>query len=344
VRILIIGGTGNISSAITRELMRKESDITLFNNDAKRPDWLADVRVITGDRTKHAEFREKLSGSERFDCVIDMICYDPADAACDVDLFQGRTEQFIFCSTVDVYVKTPRHYPVTEENGVIGALPSFPYAYKKVECEKVLWDAHRRGDFALTVLRPGATYAEPRNPAVHAFGGQTYHLDRIRKGKPIIMHGDGTSIWVASYSDDTGGAFVGAVGNRKAYGQDYNVTGDEWMTHNHIWRTVARVMGAPEPDFVYIPTDLLGLLAPREADWCVENFRHNNIFDNSKAKRDLGFRYTVSFEEGARKCIDYLIRHNGLENCDNYPFYDRLVGAWRRFTSDLVQEYRQVMK
>jgi nucleoside-diphosphate-sugar epimerase len=120
-----------------------------------------------------------------------MICFEPEDAVADASMFKGRTQQLIFCSTVDVYPKTPYTYPVNEEMK-IGALPSFHYGWKKVECEKTLWEAHHRGYFQLTVIRPAATYNESRSPGVHSFGGQTYHLDRIRKGKPIIMHGDGT--------------------------------------------------------------------------------------------------------------------------------------------------------
>src|SRR5208337_1508169 len=116
--------------------------------------------------------------------------------------------------------------------------------------------------------------------------------------------------------DDTAGAFVGAVGNPQAFGQAYNVTGDEWMTHNHIWQTIARLLDAPPPSFVYIPTDLLVQMAPQQAEWCAENFRYNNLFDNSKAKRDLGFSYRVHFEEGARKCIDWLTSHGKIEDCD----------------------------
>lgn len=340
MRVLIIGGTGNISTAITRQLMTRDVRLTLFNNDAQAPAWLQDVTVVTGDRTNHAEFRERLAGLGSFDCVMDMICFEPADAECDVEVFQGRTEQFIFCSTVDVYTKTPKCYPVSEESGEVGALPSFPYAHKKVECEKIIWAAHRRGDFAATVLRPTFTYNEAWSPGIHSFGGQTYHLDRLRKGKPVIMHGDGTSIWVATHRDDTATAFVGATGNPKSHGQAYNVTGDEWMTHNHIWRTIAGALGAPAPDFVYIPTELLGILAPKQAEWCVENFRYNNIFDNSKAKRDLGFRYSITFEQGVRMCIDYLDKHNAIENCDKHPFYDRIVDEWPRHTSALIEEFR----
>ena len=338
MKILIIGGTGNISTPITRMLQGKGHDITLFNYDQIRPEWLLpEVRVISGNRKDLHLFESQIFIDGNYDCVIDMICFEPEDAVIDAVLFKGHTKQFIFCSTVDVYPKTPDRYPVNEDLK-IGALPSFQYAWKKVECEKTLWQAHRRGDFQLTVLRPAATYNESWSPGVHSFGGQTYHLDRIRKGKPIIMHGDGTSIWVAAYRDDTASAFVAAAGNETAFGQAYNVTGDELMTHNRIWKTIARVMNAPEPDFVYIPSLLLANLAPVEALWCRENFMHNNIFDNSKAKRDLGFKYTVSYEEGVKKCIEFLTRHNLIENCDNYPFYDQIIQKWRNAVNHLTNE------
>jgi len=339
MKLLIIGGTGNISTPITRMMQGNGHDITLFNFDQKRPEWLLpEVKVILGDRKDLPQYENQIFKGGSYDCVIDMICFEPEDAAKDIALFKGRTEQFIFCSTVDVYPKTPSCYPLSEETE-IGALPSFQYGWKKVACEKLFWEAHHRGDFQLTVIRPAATYNESWSPGVHSFGGQTYHLDRIRKGKPIIMHGDGTSIWIASYRDDTARAFVGAAFNKVAFGQSYNATGDEWMTHNHIWRTIARLMSAPAPDFVYIPTLLLAKLAPVEAEWCRENFMHNNIFDNSKAKRDLGFRYTVCYEEGVKKCLKYLSENNLIENCDNYPFYDRIMQEWRIMETELISKF-----
>jgi nucleoside-diphosphate-sugar epimerase len=341
MKILIIGGTGNISTAIARRLLQQGHELTLFKREATLPEWLRQARVVAGDRTRRDEFRAKLADVGPFDCVIDMVCYEMEDARCDVEVFRGRTEQLVFCSTVDVYTKTPGTYPVTEENGVLGALPSFPYAHKKMVCEQILQEAHRRGDFALTICRPGFTYNESWSPGIHSFGGQSYHLDRLRRGKPIILHGDGTSVWTATYRDDVAGGFAGALGNKRTFGQDYNLGGDELMTHNHIWRTIAREMNAPEPDFVYIPTDLLARIAPKQAEWCLENFRHNNIFDNSKAKRDLGFRYTVPFAAGVRKCLDHLSKNNLIENSDNYPLYDRIVNAWRKHSAGLTEEFQQ---
>jgi len=333
MKILIIGGTGNISTPITKILQGNGHDITLFNFDEQRPHWLLpEVKVIRGNRAGLDKYETQLFASGSYDCVIDMICFEPEDAAADIILFKNRTRQFIFCSTVDVYPKTGAHYPVTEETA-IGALASFPYAYKKVECEKLFWEAHRKGFFQLTVIRPAATYNESWSPGVHSFGGQTYHLDRLLRGKPVILHGDGTSVWTAAYRDDTARAFTGAAGNEKAFGQAYNANGDEMYTMNHMWRTIARVLNAPEPDFVYIPTHLLYKMAPAESEWCRENFMHNNIFDNSKAKRDLGYKYTVPYEQGVKLCFDYLTQHNLIENSDKYLFYDAIVDQWRKLES-----------
>lgn len=339
MKLLVIGGTGNISTAITRGLQTQGHDLTLFRRQPDRPAWLRpNVKVLTGDRRDHAAFERQLAGLGPWDCVIDMIAFEPADAESDIRVFGGRTRQFIFCSTVDVYDKTPSRYPVEDDHARLAARPSFAYGWKKAECEARLWAAHARGDFALTVLRPTFTYNETWSPGIHAFGGQTYHLDRLIKGKPIILHGDGSSIWVATHRDDTAGAFLGAIGNERAFGQAYQVTGDEWMTHRHIWRTLARLLAAPEPDFVCIPTDVLGRLAPHEAEWCVENFQYNNIFDNSRAKRELGFRYTITFEEGASRCLDWLRANGRIEDSAAHPFYDRVVDVWRRHTAAMTQE------
>ncbi|MFH0758639.1 MAG: NAD-dependent epimerase/dehydratase family protein [Bacteroidota bacterium] len=340
MKLFIIGGTGNISTPITKMIQGKGHDITLFNYDKMQPEWLLpEVKVINGNRTDLPKFEKQIFKAGNYNCVIDMICFEPEDAIKAIALFKGRTEQFIFCSTVDVYPKTVSTFPI-DETLEIGASSSFPYAWKKVECERQLWKAHQDGAFQLTVIRPAATFNESWSPGVHSFGGQTYHLDRLLRGKPFILHGDGSSVWTAAYRDVTASAFLGAICNEKAYGQAYNANGDEMFTFKKMWLIIAKVMNAPEPDFVYIPTFFLSKMAPEESEWCVENFMYNNILDNSKAKRDLGFEFKFSYEEGVKLSIDYLTRHKLIENSDNFPFYDRIVQEWRSIEAEIDKRYK----
>jgi len=336
MRILIIGGTGLISSAITRFLIERADDVTLYNRGISEPRHPRRVKRIPGDRTDHTAFEAQMAKAGPFDCVIDMVCYVPEDAESAIRAFRGRTGQYVFCSTVDVYTRPAKHYPITEDEE---RQPSraFPYAFDKAVCEGILLAAHERGDFPLTIIRPAQTYGEGRG-LVHTLGFGTYYLDRVRRDKPIIVHGDGTSLWTACHRDDVGRAFVAAVGNAEAFGQAYHVTGEEWMTWDGYHEGVAEAMGTRPPSLVHIPTDLLGRLAPRSAKWCVENLQFNNIFDNAAARGDLSFRYTIPWVEGVRRTVTWLEEHGGIENSDGYAFYDRIIAAWQRLQTGMVRD------
>jgi nucleoside-diphosphate-sugar epimerase len=186
------------------------------------------------------------------------------------------------------------------------------------------------------MIRPAWTYGEGSS-ILHAFGWGTYFLDRLRKGLPVIVPGDGTSFWVACHRDDVGRAFVGALGNPKAYGKSYHVTGEEWLIWDAYHQVVARALDAPPPTLVHIPTDLLGRVAPKTAEWCVENFHYNNLFDNAAARADLGFEYTISFAEGARRVIAWQEAHGGFEDSADHAYYDAILTAWEQFGADMAQ-------
>ena len=248
MKVLIIGGTGNMSTAITRNLLARGEETVHFNNDEKRPQEFAGVRTIFGDRTRHAEFEAAMAG-ERFDCVIDMIGYEPEDAKSDVRAFAGKTGQFIFCSTVDVYTKPAKRLPVREDEERKPS-PAFGYAYKKAICEAALWEADARGDFPLTVIRPAATYNDAWCPISLLGPGETF-LQRVRLGKPLILLGDGQSIWVSTHRDDVARAIANAVGNPKARGRAYNVMGEEFMTWEQYYLTVAGVLWEADQGGVY---------------------------------------------------------------------------------------------
>ena len=335
MNILIIGGTGLISTPITRLLVERGDNVTHYNRGKfdlyPVPEG---VNAIHGDRTDYPAFEQQMAELGPWDCVMDMVGYLPEDGASVVRAFRGRTEHFIFCSTVDVYSKPASRYPVTEDEGY-GGLNT--YSINKVAIEKTLRAAHERGDLPVTIIRPAYTYGEGRGP-VHSFGGRTTYLDRIRKGKPIVVHGDGSSFWTACYRDDVARAFVAAAGQSHTLGKSYHTPGEEWMTWNMYHQQVAEAMGAPPPTLVHIPSDLLATAAPKHAAVSVDNFQFNNIFDTTAARTDLGFRSTLPWIEGARRMIAWLDEHGRVENSDDDPFEDQLIAAWQRLGQQMSAE------
>lgn len=327
MNILIIGGTGLISAPITRMLLERGDAVTHYNRGKldlyPAP---AGVKTLHGDRTDYATFENQMRALGTIDCVMDMVGYLPDDGPSVVRAFEGRTGHFIFCSTVDVYQKPATRYPYTEAEPY-GGLNA--YSSNKVLIEKTLLNAHANSKFPVTIIRPAYTYGEGRGP-VHSLGGKTTYLDRLRKGKPIMVHGDGSSFWTACYREDVARAFVNAAGKAETIGKMYHTTGEEWLTWNQYHTIVAEALGAPPPQFVHIPTDALAQLAPEQSRIVVENFQFSNIFDNRAAKKDLDFQYTVKWKEGAGKMIRWLDEHGRIENSDASTFEDELIRDWRQ--------------
>ena len=335
MKILIVGGTGLISTAISRILLARGDELFLFNRGttpARIPDG---ARFIVGDRNDHDDFARKIADAGHFDCVIDMVCYLPEQAESAVAIFRGRTEHFVFCSTVDVYERLWHRLPIREDEA---RHPRSPYGEKKVKCEDIFMAAHARGDLAVTVMRPAHTYGEGGR-MLNSMGFRTTYLDRIRKGKPIIVHGDGKSLWVTCHIDDVAPTFVAAAGNPVAFGKAYHMTGEDWMTWDQYHHGVAEAMGAPEPVLVHIPTDLLARVAPERAGICLGNLQFNNVFDNTAARTDLGFRPTISWVEGVRRTVAWMDANDKIENSDADPLEDRIIAAWRRLGAAMVAEF-----
>lgn len=186
-----------------------------YNRGKTKADIPSGFKLIQGDRKDYSVFEAQMAHLEPFDTVTDMIGFVPEEVESDVRSFRGRTKQFIFCSTIDVYTKPAKRYPIREDEER-QPVESFPYAYDKAKCERILEQAHKRGDFPVTIIRPAHTYGEGRG-LIDSFRGGAYYLDRIRQGKPIIVHGDGNSLWASCYRDDVARAFVAAIGNEKTY-------------------------------------------------------------------------------------------------------------------------------
>jgi len=337
MRVLIVGGTGLISTGITRRLLERGDDVTLYNRGVHDASFAPGVQVILGDRQQFAAFEAQIAGLGYFDAVIDMVCFLPEEMESAIRAFRGRTGQYIFCSTVDVYTRPASRYPIVESESR-HPLPSYPYAYAKAHCEELVFAAHARGELNATIIRPGHTIGEGRAHIIHSMGASTHLLDRIRKSLPIICHGDGSSFWGTAHRDDVSGAFVGALGNPQAYGKGYHAASDEMLTWDRYYQGIAEGMGWPAPKLVHIPTELLIRVAPQSALWTSQNFCYNNVFDNTAAKADLGYRFTIPWVESSRRIIQWLIAHDQIEDTAKYPVYDAIIAAWERHGAAMADE------
>jgi nucleoside-diphosphate-sugar epimerase len=332
MKILMIGGTGTISTSITAQLLERGDEVTLYNRGKTLARFQGGAKIIHGDRNDFAAFEAQMAAAGHFDSVIDMMCFTPGQAQSVIRAFKGRIGQFIFCSTVDVYTKPPLIHPVIESES---RNANSDYGRNKVICEDLFMEAGERGDFAMTTIRPAHTYGDTGN-LVHTFGWRTTIWDRLRRGKPIILHGDGTALWVSCHSDDVGRAFVNACGNTTAYGKAYHTTGEEWRTWTQYFHEAAEAIAAPPPNLVYIPTSVLMQVAPQHARISYDNFQFTNILDNTAAKTDLDFRFTVTWSEGVQRMYRWLTAHDRIENCDLEPWYDPLIADWQRATATLT--------
>jgi len=328
MKVMVIGGTGTISEPVVRRLIASGQEVLVFNR-GRRAVPPAGARLVSGDRHESA-FAVAMREHAPYDCVIDMICFTEDDARVDVELFSGITRQLIFTSTVDVYRKdclsAYLDLPAAESTE-FAPRAGFDYALNKVACERVFRDAYEHGSLAVTTIRPALTYREGSTP-FHPLWGGTSQLDRIVNRRPVILHGDGTTLWTALHAEDAAVAYENAVGNESAYGQGYTIASDHWMSWEYYWRVIAHELGVEDPRFVHIPTDVLVRIAPDLANWLPVHFQFHAIFDTSAARRDLGFDPKITWEEGAARCVRWLREHGGFESSDRHREYDRIIEIW----------------
>jgi nucleoside-diphosphate-sugar epimerase len=327
MRVLILGGTGLISTGITTELLRRGDEVTHLVRGTQPA--LAGVRTIRGDRRDPAALARAFGRGH--DAVIDMLCFNADEAGLAVEAFGGGDTRYVMCSTVDVYTKPAARLPV-DESHERDPDPAFDYAWGKAAAERVLEEAGRRGDLPVTILRPAATYLDSAVPSIGSFD---LAVERLLAGLPVILHGDGSGLWAACHRDDVARAFVAAAEVPAAAGRAYNVTGDELLTWNAYWTAVATALSV-EPRFVHIPTDLLAACAPSAAAWCARNFQYDNVFDCSAARRDLGFRCTVTWADGiAAGLASRAARPGGTAERESY---EAIIGAWTSMASRMRQD------
>jgi nucleoside-diphosphate-sugar epimerase len=298
MKALFVGGTGIISSACSR--LAVESGIELYHlrrGRTSRP-VPADVRVLAGDIRDRTSAEAALA-NHTFDVVVDFIAFTPEHVAADLALFRGRCGQYVFISSASAYQTPPAHLPVTESTPLDN--PFWAYSRDKIACEEALLAAYRRDKFPFTVVRPSHTYDRTLLPC---HGGYTV-IHRMRQRKPVIVHGDGTSLWTLTHHEDFARAFVGLLGHAGAIGDTFHITSDEWLSWNQIHHLLAQAAGV-EAKLVHLPSSVIAAHDPAWGPSLLGDKTHSMIFDNSKVKRLVpGWQARIPFSQGAREILAY---------------------------------------
>lgn len=310
LRILIIGGNGIISASCSRLAVDRGMAVTLLNRgrDTTRPP-IEGAESIVGDAGEPESVRDAV-GSREFDVVANFRAFTPAQVAADVELFAGRTGQYLFISSASAYQKPVAHLPITEATPLHN--PFWQYSRDKIACEDVLVRAYRESGFPMTIVRPSHTY----DPTLIPLDGGWTALARIRDGRPLIVHGDGTSLWTLTHARDFARAFVGLIGNPHALGAAVHITSDESLT----WNAIAGILGAAldvEPRIVHVASDAIARELPELGAGLLGDKAHSVLFDNTRIKSLVpGWVATTSFSEGAREIVDWYLADPARQTVD----------------------------
>lgn len=297
LKVLFIGGTGIISSACSELAINR--GIELFHlNRGKSKDLrkINSVKQIIAD-IRNFEETKKAIEPYHFDVVVDWIAFEPEHILSDIKLFENRTNQFVFISSASIYQTPPQKLPVTEETPLEN--PIWKYSQNKIACENVLKEAHRKTGFPYTIVRPSHTYDKTLVPLE---GGYTI-LDRMKKGKPVIVHGDGSSIWTLTHHKDFAKGLVGLLGKFDAISQAYHITSDQWLSWDTIYKIMAEALHV-EANIVHVPSEVIAKYDKEIGDSLLGDKTHSMIFDNSKIKAVVpDFKAEISFKQGAKEIV-----------------------------------------
>ncbi|MEI9951814.1 MAG: NAD-dependent epimerase/dehydratase family protein [Pseudomonadota bacterium] len=318
---LIIGGTGLISTGIVKQLLARAAQVSLYNRGQRARTLPEGVRQIAGDRDDPEAFVAAFA-QERFDVVYDMICFSPAQAEASVRAFAGRCEQFVFCSTVCTYsVKTPPAVLIDESWPLE---PPTEYGRNKLLCEQRFQRAAESGAFQLTIARPSHTYG-PGDALIDQQEFDSGTWDRVARGLPVLVAGDGLGLWQSTHRDDCGKFFAHAALARNTFGQSYNVTRDEVLTWRDYYREVARALDA-RAKLIFVPASWLVAQDPKRFRFLAETTQFHGAYSSAKAKAHVPeFRATIGLETGARETFADMRRRGAWRDSGADLPYQRIV-------------------
>jgi nucleoside-diphosphate-sugar epimerase len=328
MRILFIGGTGNISLSCSRQALKQGAELYLLTRgQSKRATVPNGARLIQADIRQPAEAAKAL-GDLRFDAVANFIAYDVPDIEADLKLFRGRTRQYVFISTASVYQKPPIHPVITESTPLCN--PYWAYSQRKIACEERLQRAYREDGFPITIVRPAHTY----DMMIPGGSGQGNYglIQRIRAGTPVIVHGDGSSLWTLTHAEDFAKGFTGLLGLMQAIGHAFHITSDELLTWNQIYRIIGEAAGV-EPKLLHIPTDFIAKMDANLGAGLLGDKAWSHIWDNTKIKQFVpGYCATIPFAQGFRRSLAWFEADPARQLVDEktWQAHDRIIAAWQK--------------
>lgn len=298
MKVLFIGGTGVISSACSQLAVERGIELYLLNRGKSIRTIPKSAHILRGDIRDKASSKALLGG-RTFDVVVNWIAFNPEHIETDLELFKGRTGQYIFIGSASTYQTPPQKQPVTESTPLDN--PYWEYSRSKIACENRLMKAYQEDHFPITIVRPSHTYDYTSLPV---YGRYTV-VDRMRKGKKVIVHGDGSSLWVLTHHRDFAKGFVGLLGNDRAIGEAFHITSDELLTWNQIVEMIANAAGTTAK-IVHIPSDVIATFDPEWGENLLGDKSHSMVFDNSKIKKYVpDFEATIPFSNGVKEIISW---------------------------------------
>ncbi len=324
MKILFIGGTGNISASVSRLAVENGMDLYLLNR--------GNNKSINGTESIHGDINSIMTtqqlAKETWDVVVNWIAFEIEDILRDIELFSGKTKQYIFISSASAYQKPLTHPIITESTPL--ANPFWEYSRKKIACEEILMKAYREKSFPVTIVRPSHTYDTMIPSALNA--GNEYNLaDRMKKGKKVIVHGDGTSIWVLTHAEDFAKAFVGLLGHQQAIAHAFHITSDELLNWNQIHEAIAEALGV-KPNIIHIPSDFICKIANSHTGDLLGDKTYSVIFDNSKIKTFVpGYQATIPFKQGIKRTLQWFDEHPEKKyiNPEAEKMTDKIIAAYK---------------
>jgi nucleoside-diphosphate-sugar epimerase len=338
MKILFLGGTGIISTASAALAAKQGMDITLLTRGRHQSQLLKGVKTLIADANDPA-LVQKLE-TESFDAVVDWIAFTPADIERDLMLFRGRTRQFVFISSASAYQKPQTHYLITESTPL--ANPYWDYSRNKIACEERLMRAYREEGFPVTIVRPSLTYGDTQIPLVLNSWQQSYTaVDRMIRGKKMVVPGDGTSLWVITHNSDFAKGLVGLLGHEQAIGEAFHITSDEVLTWDQLFRIVGAAAGV-EPELVHIPSDFIAACIPEKRGTLLGDKSVSVVFDNTKIKRFVpGYRATTRFAEGIRQSVAWFSADASRRQIDQQvnARLDKLISLYEKGMSEAVRSF-----